>query len=100
MISYLVTTHNEGKCIETLLFQILEYMSDDDEIPNFFNELQKFIRDKYTTDYNVSKSINLKKKNESVRPSMTKDELIETVNKLRNTKKRVIKTIKVKDIKI
>jgi len=32
MISYLVTTHNEGKCIETLLFQILEYMSDDDEI--------------------------------------------------------------------
>jgi hypothetical protein len=26
--------------------------------------------------------------------------LIETVNKLRNTKKRVIKTIKVKDIKI
>jgi hypothetical protein len=78
----------------------LKNMSDDDEIPNFFNELQKFIRDKYTTDYNVSKSINLKKKNESVRPSMTKDELIETVNKLRNTKKRVIKTIKVKDIKI
>lgn len=32
MISYLVTTKNEGKCIETLLSQILNYMSDEDEI--------------------------------------------------------------------
>jgi len=32
MISYLVTTKNEGKCIETLLSQILKYMSNEDEI--------------------------------------------------------------------
>jgi hypothetical protein len=80
----------------------LKNMSDDDEIPNFFNELQKFIRDKYTTDYNVSKSINLKKKNESVRPSMTKDELIETVKTITEGNKKsrqVLKTIKVKNLR-
>tara|TARA_Y100001963_G_C6721154_1_gene419186 strand:- start:370 stop:993 length:624 start_codon:yes stop_codon:yes gene_type:complete len=32
MISYLVTTHNEGKSIETLLLQIMKYISDNDEI--------------------------------------------------------------------
>ena len=32
MISYLVTTHNEGKCIYTLLDQITSFMDDDDEI--------------------------------------------------------------------
>jgi len=32
MISYLITTHNEGQCIYTLLNQITSFMSDDDEI--------------------------------------------------------------------
>lgn len=32
MISYLVTTHNEGECIEKLLSQLTKYMSPEDEI--------------------------------------------------------------------
>ena len=77
-------------------------MSDDEEIPNFFNELNKFIKGKYTKDYGIAKGVNLSK-NESVRPSLSKSELIETVKDLGERHlvqpRKVIKTLKIKDLR-
>lgn len=81
----------------------LSKLSDDTPVPSFFSELKKYIGKEITPKYNIGKEINLKKKQEeSIRPKMTKSELIETVKTItEGTKKsrQVLKTIKIKNLR-
>lgn len=81
----------------------LSKLSDDTPVPSFFSELKKYIGKEITPKYNIGKEINLKKKQEeSIRPKMTKSELIETVKTITEGNKKsrqVLKTIKVKNLR-
>ena len=81
----------------------LSKLSDDTPVPSFFSELKKYIGKEITPKYNIGKEINLKKKQEeSIRPKMTKSELIETVKNITEGNKKsrqVLKTIKVKNLR-
>jgi hypothetical protein len=69
----------------------LKKMSDDKPVPDFFNELQKFIKQNYANAHNVTKTT------ESVNPKMKKKDLMELIQS--SNKLKVVERIKVKDLK-